>query len=122
MCGKFEAYLTITSRWHLTNSERRALLGAPTDERWFQLTHDGALSLTAEELLRVQSVIQIDAALSTCHESVTESARWFRTLFIAPPFYGRTPLAVLFRGQEGFKLVAEYLEACRPQAEVSARS
>jgi hypothetical protein len=38
-----------------------------------------------------------------------EVALWFRMLKAVPPFSGRTPLALLFRGTPGFKAVAQYL-------------
>jgi hypothetical protein len=118
---KFEAFVRITSRWHLTNSERRALLGSPTDERWFQLMRGGSIPLSAEEFERVQWVIAIDGSLSECLKSPTDAAQWFRTLSGAAPFSGRTPLALLFRGTEGFRQLAEYLEARRPHAESPAQ-
>jgi hypothetical protein len=34
-----------------------------------------------------------------------------RTLKMLAPFFGRTPLALLFRDMSGFKAVAEYLAA-----------
>lgn len=87
------------------------MLGSPTDERWFHFIRDSILRITPEEFAHVQAVIQLDEALSNCVNDRHEGARWLRTLEMAPPFFGRTPLALLFRGLEDFKAVADYLKA-----------
>lgn len=115
----FDNFLEIAGRWHLTQTERRALLGSPTDERWVHLIYNPAPSNTLEELARVHAIIAIDKALSNCVEDPLEAARWLRTLKTAPPFCGRTPIALLFRGFEGFKEVEDFLKEwhvtkCRP--------
>lgn len=114
MRGHLDAFFKIAGRWHLTQAEGRALLGPPTDERWFHFIHDAAPSITPEELARVRAVIQIDEVLSDCLSEPREAARWLRTIEMAPPFFGRTPLALLFRGMEGFEAITGYLEARRP--------
>lgn len=67
----------------------------------------------------MRAVIQIDATLAMCVSDPREVALWFRTLKSVPPFFGRTPLALLFRGMTGFKAVAEYLAAWRETARKS---
>jgi hypothetical protein len=62
----FDVFLEITARWHLTQSERRALLASPTDERWVQFIYGSPPDSAPAELARVQSIIEIDAALSNC--------------------------------------------------------
>ena len=119
MRAQFDAFFKITTRWHLTQAERRALLGSPTDERCFHFMRDTVPGITPEELARVRAVIQIDAALSACVNDPHERAHWFRTLEMAPPFLGRTPLALMFRGIEGFKAVADHLAARQPVARTS---
>jgi Protein of unknown function (DUF2384) len=105
-----EIFLEIAARWHLTQTERRALLGSPTDERWVHLIYNPAPSCTPDELSRLEAIIAIDAALSMCVEDPREAARWLRTLQTMPPFCGRTPIALLFRGFEGFKSVLDFLK------------
>jgi hypothetical protein len=116
MRGHFDAFFRITARWHLTQVERRALLGSPTNERWFHFIRATVPSVTPEEFVRVDAVIRIDRALSECVRNPHEITRWFRTPEMAPPFLGHTPLALLFRGTNGFEPVADYLEARRPIA------
>jgi hypothetical protein len=120
MRGHFDRFFRITARWHLSQAERRALLGSPSDERWFQFIRDVVPGATPEEFARVLAVIRIDEALSHWIGDPREAARWIRTLEVASPFFGRTPLAVLFRGGDGFTTVAEYLEARRPVIRESA--
>lgn len=95
------------------------MLGSLTDERWFHLAHDSAPDITPEMSARIRAVIQIDAVLSSCVRDPRERAHWLRTIEIAAPFFGRTPLALLFRGLEGFKAVAEYLATRGPAARTS---
>jgi len=116
----FDAFFNITARWHLTQAERRALLGSPTDERWSHLLHDAVPIITPEEFARMSAVLHIDQTLAACVSDPREVARWFRTLEMAPPFFGRTPLALLFRGIEGFEMIAVYLATRRPAARGSA--
>jgi Protein of unknown function (DUF2384) len=73
--------------------------------------HDADPQLSLQELARVRAVIQIDRTLAMCLSDPHDIASWFRTLKVASPFLGRTPLALLFRDMEGFKAVAEYLAA-----------
>jgi hypothetical protein len=79
--------------------------------------HDPAPDLSPQELARVRAVIQIDETVSDPREVVL----WFRTLKAVPPFFGRTPLALLFRGMTGFKAVAAYLAAWHDTARKSER-
>jgi hypothetical protein len=120
MRGHLDAFFDITSRWRLSDAERRALLGAPTDERWLGFRHDSAPGGTSEEFARARAVPHIDFALSACVSDPREAARWLRTLEVAPPFFGRTPLALLFRGLAGFKIIADYLATHRSAAQASA--
>jgi hypothetical protein len=113
MRSHLDAFLDITARWRLTDAERRALLGSPTDERWLHLQHDAAPSGTPEEFARTCAVLDIDRALSACAGDLPEPDRWLRTLETAPPFFGRTPLAVLFHGMHGLKIIADYLATWR---------
>ena len=108
-----DAFFKATERWHLTSAERRALLGASSEERWLRYLHDAAPQLSPQEMVRVHAVIQIDEALAMCVSDSREVALWFRTRKAVAPFSGRTPLALLFRGMTGFKAVAEYLTAWR---------
>jgi hypothetical protein len=75
-------------------------------ERWLRCLHDAAPQLSPQEMVRVRAVIQIDEALGICVSDRREVALWFRTLKAVAPFFGRTPLALLFRGITGFKAVA----------------
>ena len=111
MRGHFDVFMKITARWHLTQAEQRALLRSPTKERWVHLVHDAVPRMTPDEFARVNAVIQIDEALSNCISDPREAARWLRTLKSVTPFLGRTPLALLFRGMEGFQAVVDYLKA-----------
>ncbi len=111
MRKNIDAFFKATERWHLTSAERRALLGASSEERWLYCLHDAAPQLSSPELARVRAVIEIDETLAMCVRNPREVALWFRALEAAPPFLGRTPLALLFRGMTGFKAVAEYLAA-----------
>lgn len=86
----------------------------PPTSAGFTFIHDAAPSITPEELARVRAVIQIDEVLSDWLSEPREAARWLRTIEMAPPFFGRTPLALLFRGMEGFEAITGYLEARRP--------
>jgi hypothetical protein len=47
-----DVFLEITARWHLTQAERRALLGSPADERCVHLIYDPKPNSTPEELAR----------------------------------------------------------------------
>jgi len=113
MRGRFDAFFKITAQWHLTQAERRALLGLPTDERWFHFVRDTVPEVTPEETARVQAVIRIDELLSACGGTPYESTHWVRTLESKPPFLGKSPLELMARGNEGFKQVAEYLRTQR---------
>src|SRR5208282_1086192 len=62
-------------------------------------------------IVRVRTVIQIDETLAMCVSDPREIALWFRTVKAVAPFFGRTPLALLFRGMTGFKAIAGYLAA-----------
>jgi hypothetical protein len=59
-----DAFFKATERWHL--SERRALLGVSSEERWLRYLHDAAPQLSLQEMVRVRAVIQIDEALAMC--------------------------------------------------------
>ncbi len=111
MRGRLDAFFDITARWGLTQGERRVLLGSPADERWFHFIRDSHPRATPAELSRVQAVAQLDEALSNCVNDPREAARWLRTLEMRPPFFGRTPLALLLRGREEFRAVADYLKS-----------
>jgi hypothetical protein len=111
MRKELDAFFDATERWHLTPAERRALLGVSSEERWLHCLHDADPHLSPQELARVRAVIQIDETLALCVSEPREMALWFRTLKIVAPFFGRTPLALLFRDMTGFKAVAEYLAA-----------
>ncbi len=106
-----DAFFKATERWHLTPVERRTLLGASSEERLLYCLHDAAPQLSPQELARVRAVIQIDETLTMCVSDPREVALWFRILKAVPPVFGRTPLALLFRGMTGFKAVAAYLAA-----------
>jgi len=108
-----DAFFEITERWRLNSTERRALLGVASKERWSRCLHDAAPQLSQQELLRARAVIQIDETLSVCLGSAREVALWFRTRKVVAPFSGRTPLALLFRGMTGFNAVGEHLVAWR---------
>ena len=73
--------------------------------------HDAGPQICPQELARVRVVIQIDEALERCVADQREMALWFRKLKMLAPFFGRTPLSLLFRDMSGFKAVAEYLAA-----------
>lgn len=118
MRGQFDSFFAITGRWHLTQSEKRALLGSPSDERWHEFVHRSVTNITPEEFARMHALGEIDAALSLLVNDPRDAARWFRTLEMSSPFFGRTPLAMLFRGMQGFKSVADYLAARRPASHV----
>jgi len=111
MRGRFDTFFKITARWRLTQSERRALLGSPTDERWFHFIRDSQLRITPEECSRVQAVVELDKVLSNCVSDPRQVARWLRALQMRPPFFGRSPLALLLRGTDGFNAVADYLKS-----------
>jgi len=119
MRGRLDAFFEITARWRLTQSQRRVLLGSPTDERWFHFIRERQPRITTEEFSRVQAVVQIDEALSNCVNDPHEAARWLHTLAMEPPFFGRTPLALLLRGMEEFKAVADYLNSRRSNGRAS---
>lgn len=104
-----DAFFKTTERWHLTAAEQRALLGVSSDKRWLYCLHDAAPQLSPQELARVRAVLEIDETLAKCVSDPREVALWFRMLKAVPPFSGRTPLALLFRGTPGFNAVAEYL-------------
>lgn len=106
-----DAFFEATDRWHLNSTERRALLGVSSKERWLRCLHDAVPPLSAQEWARVRAVLQIDEALTMCVSSPREVALWFRTRKVVAPFSGRTPLALLIRGMTGFEAVAEYLAA-----------
>jgi hypothetical protein len=120
MRSHLDAFLDITAQWHLTDAERRTLLGSPADKRWFHLRRDTAPSSTPEEFARARAVLDIDQALSACVGDRGEAARWLHTLETAPPFFGRTPLAVLLHGMEGLKIIADYLATRRSAMLASA--
>jgi hypothetical protein len=120
MRGHFDAFFNVTARWRLTHAEPRALLGSPTDERWFHFMYDTVPAITPAEFARIHAVIQIHEALSDHVNDPREAAPWIRTLEIAPPFVGRTPLALLFRRTEGCKAVADDVAVRRPAAHESA--
>lgn len=103
MRGSLDTFFEITARWGLTQSERRALLGSPMDERWFHFIRDPQPRITPQEFSRVQAVVQLEEALSNCVNDPHEAARWLRTLEREPPFFGRAPLALLLRGIEHSK-------------------
>jgi hypothetical protein len=111
MRRELDAFFKATERWHLTPAERRALLGVSSEERWLHCLHDANPHIFPQELARVRAVIQIDETLARCVTDQREMALWFRTLKMVAPFFGRTPLALLFRDISGFKAVAEYLAA-----------
>ena len=69
----------------------------------------------------MRAVIQIDESLAMCVSDPHEVALWFRTLKPVPTFFGRTPLALLFRDMAGFKAVAEYLSAWHNTIRQSAK-
>jgi hypothetical protein len=108
---ELDAFFKATERWHLTPAERRALLGVSSEERRLHCLHDADPHLSSQELSRVRAVIQIDETLGMCVSNPREMAKWFRTRRIVAPFFGRTPLALLFRDMTGFKAVADYLAA-----------
>jgi hypothetical protein len=118
---RLNAFFEITSRWQLSQAERRALLGLPTDEQWFHFIRESLPSVTDAEFARVQAIIQLDEALSMCISNPNRAARWLHTLQADPPFLGRSPLSLLFSSTEDFKSVADYLNArrAREQASVS---
>jgi hypothetical protein len=122
MSKDFDAFIKTTEHWRLTSAERRALLGVTSEERWLHCLHDTAPQLSPQELTRVRAVIQINGALANCVSDPREAAMWFRTLKGVAPFYGRTPLALLFRGMTGFEAVAEYLAAWHVAAQESDRA
>jgi hypothetical protein len=108
---ELDAFFKATERWHLTSAERRALLGVSSEDRWLHCLHDLDPHISPDELARVRVVIQIDETLAMCVSDPRDMALWFRTLKIVPPFFGRTPLALLFRDMAGFKAIADYLSA-----------
>jgi len=120
MRASLDAFFEITASWRLTQSQRRVLLGSPTDERWFQFIRDRQPRMTPGEFSCVQAVVQLDEALSNCVNDPGEAARWLRTLEMEPPFFGRTPLALLLRGLEDFKAVADFLRSRRSNGRASA--
>jgi len=122
MRGRFDTFFKITARWRLTQSERRALLGSPTDKRWFHFIRDSQPRITPEEFSRVQAVVELDEALSNCVCDPREAARWLRTLEMRPPFSGRSPLALLLRSREGFTAVADYLKSRGPNGRANGRA
>ena len=117
-----DAFFKATERWHLTAAERRALLGVSSEERWLHCLHDPAPQISPQELARVRVVIQIEETLAMCVSDPREVAMWFRTLKTVAPFFGCTPLALMFRGTTGFKAVAEYLAAWHLAAKNSERA
>ena len=119
MRTSLDAFFEITARWRLTQSQRRVLLGSPTDERWFHFIRDLQPRITPGEFSRVQAVVQLDEALANCVNDPHEVARWLHTLEMEPPFFGRTPLALLLRGMEEFKAVADYLNSRRSNGRAS---
>lgn len=66
MRGSLDTFFEITARWRLTQSERRVLLGSPTDELWFHFIRDPQPRITSQEFSRVQAVVQLEEALSNC--------------------------------------------------------
>src|SRR5258708_38489972 len=95
----------------LNPAERHALLGISSEEGWLHCLHDAGPQISPQELARARAVIQIDETLERCGIGQREMALWFRTLKMLAPFFGRTPLALLFLNMPGFKAVAEYLAA-----------
>ena len=57
MRTSLDAFFEITARWRLTQSQRRVLLGSPTDERWFHFIRERQPRITTEEFSRVQAVV-----------------------------------------------------------------
>ncbi|MGC2030822.1 MAG: hypothetical protein WA642_12435 [Steroidobacteraceae bacterium] len=90
-----------------------------SDKRWLYCLHDAAPQLSPEELARARAVLEIDETLAKCVSDPREVAVWFRTLKAVSPFFGRTPLALLFRGMPEFKAVAAYLAAWHDTARKS---
>jgi hypothetical protein len=119
MRKELDAFFKATERWHLTPAERRVLLGVSTEERWLHCLHDANPQMSPQESARVRAVIQIDETLAMCVSDSREMALWFRTLNVVSPFFGRTPLALLFRDVTGFKAVAEYLASWHAAARKS---
>jgi Protein of unknown function (DUF2384) len=122
MRKNLDAFFKATERWHLTAAERRALLGVSSEERWLHCLHDPAPPISPQELARVRAVIQIDETLAMCMSDPREVAMWFRTLKAVAPFFGRTPIALMFRGMTGLQAVAEYLAARHLAAQNSERA
>jgi hypothetical protein len=119
MRKELDAFFKATERWHLTPAERRALLGVSSEERWLHCLHDADPQVSPQESARVRAVIQIDETLAMCVSHPREMALWFRTLKVIAPFFGRTPLALLFRDMTGFKAVVEHLAAWHAAARKS---
>jgi hypothetical protein len=119
MRASLDAFFEITARWRLTQSQRRLLLGSPTDERWFHFIREPHPRLTPLEFSGVQAVVQLDAALSNCVHDPYEATRWLHTLAMGSPFLGRTPLALLLGGMDDFKAVADYLKSQRSNGRAS---
>lgn len=82
-------------------------------ERWTDLVHDPMPVATSNEISCIRAVIRIDAALRNSAAHATRPARWLKSLQMSPPFGGRTPLALMFRGPEQLAAVADYLESRR---------
>jgi hypothetical protein len=119
MRASLDAFFEITARWRLTQSQRRVLLGSPTDERWFHFIREPHPRLTPEEMSGVQAVAQLDEALSNWVNDPYEAARWLHTLAVGSPFFGRSPLALLLRSVEDLNGVAEYLRSQRSNGRAS---
>lgn len=85
----------------------------PSLERWTYLAHDPMPVATSNEISRIGAVIRIDAALRNSAARAIRPAHWLKSLQMSPPFGGRIPLALMFRGAEQLAAVADYLESRR---------
>jgi hypothetical protein len=109
-------FVAIADRWHLTEHQRRAVLGSPLSSSYDAWTesaqHHRATALEADVLMRISAVLGIHCALETLFASGTDGRNWLTAPHGAKVFGGKAPLDLMTSGNERDLLaVLQFLNA-----------
>ena len=113
-----KAFMEITKRWELNETQQRVLLGDPpraTFYNWVKKAEDGSrLKLSLDTLLRISAVLGIHKALCILFVHQNESMIWLKGRHDSLQFAGKSPLDTMLNGtQDDLMTVRRYLDAWR---------
>jgi uncharacterized protein (DUF2384 family) len=111
-------FLAIADLWHLTEEQRRLVLGLPsrsTYHNWAKTVREHRdIALGVDTLQRISAVLGIHQALGVLFENERDGIAWLRAPHAATVFGGRSPLDLVISGtQDGLLTVRRFLDAAR---------